>query len=208
VAALAPVVLVADRPWIADTRPADLGVAAIVPKPFDLDDLLSAVRAAGSRAEGAVTVLVVDDDAGIRALLVDFLAVDLGLAVAEARDGAEALAIVDRERPALVLLDLMMPVLDGLEVCRRLKADPATRAIPAVAISAAPDWESALACGCGDFVAKPFDLDALKSTLRRWLPALGAPPPRRRRPALAPPCSRCCPDADGVSQPHRSMVYG
>jgi DNA-binding response OmpR family regulator len=46
-AALAPVVLIADRPWMVDARPADLGVAAIVPKPFELDDLLDAVRAAG-----------------------------------------------------------------------------------------------------------------------------------------------------------------
>ena len=48
-AVLAPVVLVADRPWMEDARPADLGVAAIVPKPFELDDLLAAVRAAGGR---------------------------------------------------------------------------------------------------------------------------------------------------------------
>jgi DNA-binding response OmpR family regulator len=47
-AALAPVVLVADRPWMVDAQPADLGVAAIVPKPFEIDDLLGAVRAAGA----------------------------------------------------------------------------------------------------------------------------------------------------------------
>jgi CheY-like chemotaxis protein len=65
----------------------------------------------------------------------------------------------------------MMPLLDGLPVCRRLEADPATRAIPAAAISAARNRASALACGCDDVVAGPFDLDALEATLRRCLPA-------------------------------------
>jgi two-component system cell cycle response regulator DivK len=116
-----------------------------------------------------VNVLLVDDDVDIRSILVDVLS-DLGLGVAEAGNGAEALASVARERPSLVLLDLMMPVIDGFEVSRRLKADPATRAIPVLALSAGSNRARALECGCDDFVAKPFDLDGVEAALRRWLP--------------------------------------
>jgi CheY-like chemotaxis protein len=116
-----------------------------------------------------VTVLLVDDDADIRAVLVDVLA-DLGLDVAEVANGAEALEAVARKHPALVLMDLMMPVLDGFEACRRLKADPATRAVPVVGLSAGANRADALGCGCDDFVAKPFDLASIEAVLRRWLP--------------------------------------
>jgi two-component system cell cycle response regulator DivK len=116
-------------------------------------------------------VLVVDDDPDIRALLTEFLAADLGVAVATARDGQDALAQVALARPDAVLLDLMMPVLDGFEVCHRLKADPATRDIPVVAVSAGRNADGARACGCDDFVAKPFDIEAIEAALHRWLPA-------------------------------------
>ncbi|MBX3472189.1 MAG: response regulator [Planctomycetes bacterium] len=80
-------------------------------------------------------------------------------AVSTAADGLEALALVTRERPDLVLLDLSMPGLNGWEVARRLKADPATAAIPLVACTAhamSGDRERALATGFDGYLAKPY----------------------------------------------------
>jgi two-component system, cell cycle response regulator DivK len=115
-------------------------------------------------------VLVVDDDPSILDVLGEFVADELGADVERASNGAVALAAVLARRPDLVLLDLRMPVLDGFEACRRLKADPATRAIPVVAVSADGNRAAALAVGCDDFVAKPFDLIAIAGVVRRWLP--------------------------------------
>ena len=82
------------------------------------------------------------------------------------------LACVERERPGMILLDLMMPRLDGFEVARKLKADPSTAGIPIVAVSALArpdDREAALAAGCDDFVRKPFELDELEAKIRSYL---------------------------------------
>ena len=79
---------------------------------------------------------------------------------------------VERERPDLILLDLMMPGMDGFEVARQLKADPLTASIPIVAVSALArpdDREAALAAGCNDFLRKPFELDDLEALIRTYL---------------------------------------
>jgi CheY-like chemotaxis protein len=96
----------------------------------------------------------------------------IGARAAVASDGLAVLAHVERERPRMILLDLMMPGLDGFQVARRLKADPATADIPVVAISAlarADDREAALAAGCDEFVRKPFDLDELEALIKSYL---------------------------------------
>jgi CheY-like chemotaxis protein len=116
-------------------------------------------------------ILVVEDDDALRALLTMVVRDELGAPVVEARNGREALEQVRRARPALLLVDLMMPVMDGLEVCRRIKADPRTRHIPLVAISAGARREQALAANCDDFLFKPFDYDDLLRKLRHWLAA-------------------------------------
>ena len=114
-------------------------------------------------------VLVADDDVSIRELLADTLT-ELDVRVATARDGAEALDMVARQAPALAVLDVQMPRVDGTEVCRRLKADPATRDLPVVAISAGERRGVAIEAGCDAFVAKPFDLDDLLAAVRDRLP--------------------------------------
>ena len=116
------------------------------------------------------SVLIVDDDESIRRVLADVVADDLGLPVETAIDGDAALASIARRRPALVFCDLMMPGTDGYEVCRRVKANPATRRIPVILASAAAQRASALAVGCDEFIAKPFEVDRLVDALRRWLP--------------------------------------
>jgi two-component system, cell cycle response regulator DivK len=87
-----------------------------------------------------------------------------GYEVVVAVDGQEGVAKARTEAPALVLMDMSLPVLDGWEATRALRADPATRSIPVIALTAhamAGDREKALAAGCDDFDTKPIELERL-----------------------------------------------
>ena len=87
-----------------------------------------------------------------------------GFEVVHAENGQVALNCVATNRPALILMDLSLPVMDGWEATRRLKADPATAEIPVIALSAhamSGDREKALAAGCDDYDTKPVDLRRL-----------------------------------------------
>lgn len=105
-----------------------------------------------------------------------------GYVIVTAVDGQVALDMVVSAQPRLVLLDMSLPVIDGWEVTRRLKADAHTRAIPVIALTAhamAEDRERALAAGCDDFDTKPVDLERLLGKMRALLGAdctAGAPP--------------------------------
>jgi cyclic di-GMP phosphodiesterase len=108
---------------------------------------------------GRPVVLVVDDVAANRDLI-DGLLEGRGYDVRQARDGSEALALVRSSQPDVVLLDIDMPIMDGIAVCRAIKSDPATRLIPVVLITAASDRETrirGLDAGADDFLTKPFD---------------------------------------------------
>jgi CheY-like chemotaxis protein len=105
-------------------------------------------------------VLVVDDDPDILDAICDIL-VGEGYRVARAKHGLEALAAIDRERPALVLLDLMMPVMDGVAFAQALRRRERDRGVPIVVISADGNPGKAAAIGARAFLAKPFDIDAL-----------------------------------------------
>ncbi len=110
------------------------------------------------------TVLVVDDDPVIQRLLHDTFEMD-GYAVLVAGDGVEGLERAQADHPDLVVLDVMMPKMDGLEVARRLKADPGTASIPILLLSAKAqevDLRAGSDTGADDYVTKPFDpLDLL-----------------------------------------------
>ena len=114
-------------------------------------------------------MLIADDDPMIRDLMQAVLAGEDGLHPVLAANGIEALAAVEAVRPAVVLVDMQMPLVDGAEVARRLKADPGTRAIPIVGLSAGARREAALAAGCDVFVAKPFELDELVAVVHGCL---------------------------------------
>ena len=89
-----------------------------------------------------------------------------------AHDGARGVEMAEVERPDLVLMDMSLPVLDGWEATQRLKADPATRAIPVIALTAhamAADREKALAAGCDDYDTKPIELPRLLEKMQRLL---------------------------------------
>ena len=95
-----------------------------------------------------------------------------GFAVIVARDGEEGLAAARSAAPDLILMDLSLPVLDGWEATRRLKADPATREIPVVALTAHAmegDREKALAAGADDYDTKPVKFSRLLDKMQRCL---------------------------------------
>jgi CheY-like chemotaxis protein len=120
-------------------------------------------------------VLVVDDEPNIRET-VGFILEMEGFQVAMAEDGEQALEQVRRLRPAVVLLDAMMPRRDGFDVCRTIKADPelaATHVVMLTAMGQKRDRDRALDAGADYFITKPFDEGELISLLRR----LTAPEP-------------------------------
>jgi len=97
-----------------------------------------------------------------------------GYEIISATDGAAGLAMAVAERPDLILMDLNLPEVDGWEAARRLKADPLTRDIPIIALSAhamAGDREKALATGCDDFDTKPVEFDRLLAKIEQALAA-------------------------------------
>ena len=97
----------------------------------------------------------------------------LGHSVLIARDGATGVQLATSELPHLILMDLSLPVLDGWEATRRIKAAPATQHIPVIAITAnamAGDREKALAAGCDEFDSKPVELSRLLAKIRAVLP--------------------------------------
>ena len=96
-----------------------------------------------------------------------------GFTVVVATDGAQGVAMAASEQPDLILMDLSLPVLDGWEATRRIKAAPETSRIPIIALSAhamAGDAEKALAAGCDDFDTKPVDFDRLLGKMKALLP--------------------------------------
>ena len=117
-------------------------------------------------------ILIVDDNETNRDILKTRLAVH-GYDLLEAGDGEEALAVVKEQHPDLVLLDVMMPKLDGIEVCRRLKADPSLPFMAVILVTAKADTRDVVAgleAGADEYLAKPVDQLALvarvKSVLR------------------------------------------
>ena len=99
-----------------------------------------------------------------------------GHQVVEATDGEAALALAASERPDLILMDMSLPVLDGWEATRRLKAMPATRPIPVIALTAhamVDDRERSLEAGCDDFDTKPVEIERLLGKIARLLPTGG-----------------------------------
>ena len=127
-------------------------------------------------------VLIVEDEPDIRNLLVFHLERE-GYQVTHCRSGAEALRLARGGPPDLVLLDLMLPEMDGLEVCRRLRQDPATRGLPIVMLTARGDEVDrvlGLEMGADDYVVKPFSprelVARIRAVLRRARPETGSAP--------------------------------
>ena len=117
------------------------------------------------------TILIVDDEKPVRQFLVAAFEAE-GHQVLEAAHGRDALSVVasNSARPDLVISDVMMPLVGGVELCRTLKADPSTADIPIVLMSAAYPRAGASA-GADAIISKPFDLDTLDALVHRLLSA-------------------------------------
>jgi CheY-like chemotaxis protein len=119
----------------------------------------------------ATKILLVEDNEMNRDMLSRRLQ-RRGYEVLTAVDGESGLALTRSDAPALVLMDMSLPGIDGWEATRQIKADPATRAIPVIALTAhamAGDREKSLAAGCDDFDTKPIDLDRLLGKIEALL---------------------------------------
>lgn len=134
----------------------------------------------------ASRILIADDDPLLRALLVHRLSAD-GYQMLTAEDGGEALAAIEEQRPDLIVLDALMPVMDGFEVLRRIKAGGLTDApvIMLTALKREQDIVGALQLGAADYLIKPFIPDELTQRVRRLLRSAEPTPgsARDRRPA-------------------------
>jgi two-component system, OmpR family, alkaline phosphatase synthesis response regulator PhoP len=133
---------------------------------------------------GKRSILVVEDDDDIRELLRYNLARE-GYQVTGSASGEEALKAIRVSLPDLVLLDLMLPGLDGLEVCRFLRQDPRTRNLPIIMLTAKgeeADIVAGLELGADDYVTKPFSLRVLLARLRAVLRRRSTPPPSETAP--------------------------
>ena len=117
-------------------------------------------------------ILVVEDQEDNRQILRDLLA-SADLDVVEAWDGEAALTVAASQRPDLILMDIQLPGIDGYEATRRIKADPALRAIPIIAVTSyalSGDEDKARDAGCDAYVAKPYSPRQLLKKIRDFLP--------------------------------------
>lgn len=118
------------------------------------------------------TVMVVEDFEDNRFMMRRLLEMS-GYRVLEAINGEEAVKLAEQEQPDLILMDLSLPLLDGLAATRRIRAHEGLRQVPIIAVSAhdtADFHADALAAGCNDYVTKPIDFDKLESLLSDLLP--------------------------------------
>jgi CheY-like chemotaxis protein len=122
-------------------------------------------------------VLVVEDDDATRQVLLSAIDEALGTYIVVAPDGAEALKWIERVRPAVVVLDLSLPTIDGFEVARRVRANPVVAGTGLIALSGMAPVEEvrqrALAAGCDHFVPKPFEIAELLDLVQRCLSEAG-----------------------------------
>jgi two-component system cell cycle response regulator DivK len=116
-------------------------------------------------------ILIVEDQEDNRSILRDLLSA-VGYELIEATNGAEGVEIARRERPDLILMDIQLPVVDGYEAARRIKADAELKAIPIIAVTSyalSGDEAKARSAGCDGYVTKPFSPRQLLAKVREYL---------------------------------------
>jgi two-component system, cell cycle response regulator DivK len=120
-------------------------------------------------------VLIVEDHPDMRDLL-GLIVERLGYVPVSASQGEEGVEKAAAEKPNLILLDMMMPIMDGWEAARRLRANPETKEIPILAITALfrfPDLNACLSAGCNGYIVKPFSILDLQAKIRELLAGTG-----------------------------------
>jgi two-component system, cell cycle response regulator DivK len=116
-------------------------------------------------------ILMVEDTEDNRQIIRDLME-SVGYDLIEAEDGAAGVAMATEHRPDLILMDIQLPVMDGYEACRRIKADPELRHIPIIAVTSyalAGDETKTKAAGCDGYVAKPFSPRQLLAKMNEFL---------------------------------------
>ena len=117
-------------------------------------------------------ILMVEDTEDNRQIIRDLVSA-VGYELIEAADGAEGLAMAEREKPDLILMDIQLPIMDGYETTRRIKANPALKHIPVIAVTSyalSGDEAKTRAAGCDAYVAKPFSPRQLLAKINELLP--------------------------------------
>jgi two-component system, cell cycle response regulator DivK len=116
-------------------------------------------------------ILVVEDQPDNRQIIRDTLA-PTDYQITEAENGEEALAAIAKQRPDLILMDIQLPIMDGYEATRRIKADVSLRSIPIIAVTSyalSGEGHKARVAGCDDYVPKPFSPRQLLAKIRQYL---------------------------------------
>jgi two-component system cell cycle response regulator DivK len=117
------------------------------------------------------TILIIEDN-GQTLYLLTFILKKHGYDVVQARDGRTGVELAGQVLPALILLDIQLPVLDGYEVARELRHNPALADVPIIAVTSyamVGDRERILAAGCTDYIEKPIDPDTFMAQIEQWL---------------------------------------
>ena len=128
-----------------------------------------------SRGTGSVAtatkpvILIAEDDPIVRELLQEVFEFDLGAEVQTACSGYGLLDLLEETTPSLIVLDIVMPDMDGLEIAEMVQADPRLRGTPIVAVTAQSNHEPIIAAGCSAVVEKPFQIDELVQAVREAL---------------------------------------
>jgi excisionase family DNA binding protein len=141
------------------------------------DDLLAFLRkhqipTPASLIDGRLSILIVDDEPEIVDLISGFLQRQGGYEISSASDGISALIEVGRTKPDLLILDILIPGVDGVEVCRRIKADSSNKTAIIAVSGTAEKEKKVLMAGADAFMLKPIDLDRLHEEARRLLRVL------------------------------------
>jgi len=126
----------------------------------------------GSEATGNRPKILIADDNVQNVELLEVYLEELDCDIVKAYDGEETLEVIAREKPDLVLLDIMMPKISGYEICRKLKGDPAAHTLPILMVTAlneSSDVERAIQAGADDFISKPIHKDDLIRRVRALL---------------------------------------
>jgi two-component system, cell cycle response regulator DivK len=116
-------------------------------------------------------ILVVEDQPDSRQIIRDMLA-GTDYEITEAENGEEALTAIEKQRPDLILMDIQLPIMDGYTATNQIKANPALRSIPIIAVTSyalASEEKKARAAGCDDYVTKPFSPRQLLGKIRQYL---------------------------------------